>query len=272
MNRWISGAMVGAWALCGTAIQAADRFVGVVEGLSGETRVAVVVEGERWLVYVCGESNGANRAASRWWKGAADGDSFTAAADGATLSAERDGGKIVGALTTKDGASCHFVASKVAPGSRAGAYRATATGKSGVHVLSWIVDTEGFVVGCNHGDGKRAALKPAKLPPPKPVARRKPKPAEDAEPDAEEATEKPIKKIAKAPPKETEEADEEDAKPSASADEDDDSEQVVGKKVTTAKPVKAASKKPPANDEDADDDEKPAKKPAKTKPADDEDG
>lgn len=275
MNRWVSGAVFGAWALVGTGMHAADRYVGSVEGFKGETRVAVIADGRNWLVYVCGDSDRINEMASRWWKGAASDGAFKSEEDGVGLSVNLDGDKVVGTVRTSDGESHPFKAMKVAQGARAGAYRATANGKSAKHVLSWIVDTDGFVVGCNKGNGKRVALKPAKLAPPipKPVAKRKPKPAEDAEAEADE---QPTKRVAKsgvkAPAKEAGGAEEEDAKPEASADEDDGGEKVVGKKVTKAAPANT-SKKPAADDEDKDDeDEKPVKKPAKKKPVDDDDG
>jgi hypothetical protein len=277
MNRWVMGAIVGVGAAAGAKSNAADRYVGAVEGFPGAVRIAVVVDGERWLAYVCGDSDRVNESASRWWKGSATSGAFVSDEEGASLTAKSDGKKITGVLQTKEGTSHSFVASKVASGARAGMYRATATGKSGEHQLSWIVDADGLVVGCNKGKGKRVALKPANLAPPipKPVAKRKPKPDADAEAEAGEPAEKSAVAKAKAPA-EVEEAEEEDAEPKAAADdEDEESEKVVGKKVVsaTAKPTNAtATKKPPAADEAEDDEEKPAKKPAKKKPADDEDG
>jgi len=273
MNPWVASAVVGAWMFFGAETSAADRFVGAVEGFSGAARIAVIADGDRWLVYVCGESGLINETASRWWKGAAGENGFGAAEEGVDLSARRDGDKVIGTVRTADGENHSFTASKVPASSRAGAYRATTKGKQGNHVLSWIVDTDGLVLGCNKGGGKRVALKPAKLPPPKPVARRKPKPADDAEGEAEEQGEKPaVKRVAKAPAKDADEAEaEEDAKPEASADGDDDGEKVVGKKVTAVAPAKA--KKPAVDsDDEKDDDETPAKKPAKKKQADDDDG
>jgi hypothetical protein len=278
MSRWFSGVLLGAWALVGTDVQAADRYVGVVEGFRGEARVAVVADGERWLVYVCGDSDSINQAASRWWNGKAIDGAFSAESDLVSVTARLEDAKIVGELKTKDGDRHAFAANKIAPGARAGAYRVTATGKNGAHLLSWIVDSEGLVVGCNHGSGKRVALKTAKLPPPTPkrIARRQPKPPANEDAESEEPAEKPAaRKNSKGLAKAVEEAEEEDAKPAASAeadaDSDDDGEKVVGKKVTTAAPAKSKPKKPAVDDED-NDDETPAKKPVKKKPVDDDDG
>src|SRR5262245_32070660 len=129
MNRWVSSAVVGAWSLVGAETNAADRFVGAVEGFPGAVRIAVVADGDRWLVYVCGESGQLNESASRWWKGAANESTFKAEDDGVHLLAKRDGDKIMGMVRTADGESHAFSAAKVAAGSRAGAYRASAKGK-----------------------------------------------------------------------------------------------------------------------------------------------
>ena len=263
------GAIVGVGMVAGRGLDAADRYVGAVEGFPGAVRIAVVIEGERWLAYACGDSDRVNESVSRWWKGSTTSGVFVSDEEGATLTAKTEGKKITGVLQTKEGASHSFVASKVAPGARAGVYRASTTAKSGEHQLSWIVDADGLVVGCNKGNGKRVALKPAKLAPPipKPVAKRKPKPDADAEAEAEEPAEKPAVAKAKVPAKEADEAEEEDAEPKAAADdEDEEGEKVVGKKVVSAvaKTAKAsATKKAPAADDAEDEEEKPAKKPAK---------
>lgn len=274
MNRWIvSGAFI---ALSGSAA-AADRFVGVVEGFPGEVRVAVVAEESQWLVYICADSDRTNAEASRWWKGMVRDGEFAASSDGATLTAKAEGGVIVGEVQTENGGAHAFTAKKVPFGARAGAYRAETSGSAGVHVIGWIVDGDGMVVGCNKSAGNRVALKPAKLAPPSPksVVRRKPKVAEDAEPEAVE--EKAVKKAAKAPVKETEEdAEEADAEPKAAADADDEAEEAVGEKVTSAtKPAKgrpAVQKKVVKKAEAEDEDEGSANKPVgKKKPAEDDD-
>jgi hypothetical protein len=270
MNRWMMGTLVAAGLTAGTT-EAADRYVGFVEGFSGAARIAVIAEGNQWLVYVCGDADRINEAASRWWKGTLQDGRFAGEDDGVRLSAAANGEEVAGTIVTRDGKSYRFAARRVLPGARAGAYRAVVNGKAGEHVLSWIVDSDGLLMGCNKGNGKRVALKPSKLPPakPKPIVRRKPKAEADAE--ADEA-EKPARKAVKTPPKETEDAEEEDAEPAATADEEGDGEKVVGEKVVSAtKPPKGR----PAKKVDADgerDGEAESENPAKKKPADDEDG
>jgi hypothetical protein len=144
-------------------------------------RIAVVIEGETFLAYACGQTDDFNKSASAWFKGTVKTGRIEATEDGKELSAVLADGTIRGSLTA-EGKEREFTAKPVPPTAIAGLYRATKEVKGDALVLGWIVDAKHQVVGgCQGGKRSPVALKPAQpLPPPPPPAE-EPKPEEKQE-------------------------------------------------------------------------------------------
>lgn len=149
-------------------------------------RVAVVVEGEKFLAYACGQTDDFNRAASAWFSGTVQNGRIEAKVDGKTLSAALADGAVKGALAIA-GREREFTAKPVSASAIAGLYRAVRAGKDDTVVMGWIVDAQHQVVGgCQSKKYPPVALKPAKpLPPPPP-------PAEEPKPEQKQKTEEAL--------------------------------------------------------------------------------
>jgi hypothetical protein len=147
---------------------AATTFIGTLPA-EPPARVAVVVEGDKFLAYACGQTDDFNRAASAWFRGTVQNGRIEAKVDGKTLSAALADGTIRGSLAI-EGREREFTAKPVPPKAIAGLYRATREGKDDTLVMGWIVDAQHQVVGgCQGKKRLPIALKPAKpLPPPPP--------------------------------------------------------------------------------------------------------
>src|SRR5262245_65345538 len=100
---------------------AATTFIGTLPA-DPPARVAVVVEGDNFLAYACGQTDEFNQAASAWFKGAIRNGRIEATVDGKTLSAVLTGGTIRGSLTIP-GREREFTAKPVPPTAIAGLYR-----------------------------------------------------------------------------------------------------------------------------------------------------
>jgi hypothetical protein len=150
-------------------VEAATTYIGTLPA-EPPARVAVVIEGDAFLAYACGQTDEFNQSASAWFKGTIRDDRIEASADGKTLTATLADGAIRGTLTA-DGREREFTARPVSPKSVAGLYRATRDVSGDTLVMGWIVDAKHQVVGgCQGKNRKAVALKPpAPLPPPTPA-------------------------------------------------------------------------------------------------------
>ena len=174
MNRFVRTlAALGALVAFGNSASAqpakgATTFIGTLPA-EPPARVAVVVEGERFLAYTCGQTDDFNKAASAWFSGTIQNGRIEAKVDGKSLSATQAAGAVRGSVTV-GGREREFTARPVSPGAIAGLYRAAREVKGDTVVMGWIVDSQHQVVGgCQSKRQPPIALKPVKpLPPPLP--------------------------------------------------------------------------------------------------------
>lgn len=146
-------------------------------------RVAIVIEGDTFLAYACGQTDDFNKIASAWFSGTINNGRIVAAEGGKKLSAMLGDDAVRGSMTA-GGRERDFTAKPVSPTAIAGLYRATREVTGDVLVLGWIVDAKHQVVGgCQGKKREPVALRPAK-PLPSPTAK-EPKPEERQ--DAEES-------------------------------------------------------------------------------------
>ena len=159
----------------------ATTFIGTLPA-EPPARVAIVVEGDTFLAYACGQTDDFNKVASAWFKGTVKNGRIESTEDGKTLSAVLKDGVARGSLTAA-GKEREFTAKPVAPTAIAGLYRATKEVNGDPLVLGWIVDAKHQVVGgCQGKKQPPIALKPAKpLPPPPPPPAEEPPPEPPAE-------------------------------------------------------------------------------------------
>lgn len=172
----------------GAAAQpAATTYIGTLPA-EPPARVAVVVEGDAFLAYACGQTDDFNAAASAWFKGTVTNGRIEATEGGKSLSAKLADGTVRGTLTAA-GKEREFTAKPVPPTAIAGLYRATREVKGDPLVLGWIVDSKHQVVGGCQGK-KRApvALKPEGPLPPPPA----PAPAEEPQPEQRQQAEESL--------------------------------------------------------------------------------
>jgi hypothetical protein len=121
-------------------------YVGVVPA-EPPARVAVVVEGDAFLAYVCGRTDDFNQAAAAWFKGTVRGGKIDAETNGKRLSAVVEGGTVRGSVEA-EGRTRGFTAAPV--GGAAGLYRAA----RGERVFGWVVDANHQVVGGCHSKSR----------------------------------------------------------------------------------------------------------------------
>ena len=178
-------AVGGAGAAQPAKAKAATTFIGTLPA-EPPARVAIVVEGDTFLAYACGQTDDFNKVASAWFKGTVKNGRIEATEDGKTLSAALADGTVRGSLTAA-GKERGFTAKPVAPTAIAGLYRATKDVKGDPLVLGWIVDAKHQVVGgCQGKKREPIALQPAKpLPPPPP-------PAEEPQPEEKQQAEESL--------------------------------------------------------------------------------
>jgi hypothetical protein len=144
-------------------------------------RIAIVVEGDQYLAYACGQTDDFNRSASAWFKGRLESNSIAAKADDKTLSAEFKEGRFRGTLTI-EGRTREFTAKPVATNAIAGLYRATHETADDKVVVGWIVDAKNLVVGgCQSSKRPPVALPSKKVNPPKIKNDEQPEPKQEAE-------------------------------------------------------------------------------------------
>jgi hypothetical protein len=124
----------------------AVTYVGVVPA-EPPARVAVVVEGDAFLAYVCGKTDDFNQAAAAWFKGTVRGGAIESEVDGKRLSAVVEGGTVRGTVEA-GGRARSFTAAPVS--GVAGLYRAA----RGDRVFGWVVDAKHQVVGGCHAKSR----------------------------------------------------------------------------------------------------------------------
>src|SRR3982751_6582871 len=78
----------------------ATTFIGTLPA-EPPARVAIVVEGDTFLAYACGQTDDFNQAASAWFKGTVKNGRIEATADGKKLSAALGAGAVTGTLTAE---------------------------------------------------------------------------------------------------------------------------------------------------------------------------
>lgn len=138
--------VVACAALAQPASPAAVTYVGVVPA-EPPARVAVVVEGDTFLAYVCGKTDDFNAVGAAWFKGTVRGGVIDAETDGKRLSAGVAGGTVRGSVEA-GGRARGFTAAPVS--GVAGLYRAA----RGERVFGWVVDANHQVVGGCHSKSR----------------------------------------------------------------------------------------------------------------------
>jgi hypothetical protein len=227
---------------------------------TGDAKIAIVLEGDAFVAYTCGERTAFNRGYSRWWKGTLGSTAVQSEQGNVTLSLERSDGSLVGTVASPE-YELYFSAEPIPKDSRAGLYRAESKSKDLDYVLGWIVDTDGSVVGCcsckqtgarralpvgratvigNGPSGKVKRLRPAKQPSQPDVRTKNSESEDENEPPANDE-----RKSEKSEGSETGSDDDASEGLSASPDEDEEAE-VRPAKVRSAKslPVGKKVKKP----------------------------
>lgn len=142
---------------------AATTFIGELKGAPESARVAVVLDGDKFVAYVCSGDQKFNDSYSRWLRGDVKGGVMTATADKVELKASAKGGTVTGSVS-RDGKTHEFTAAAVAGDSNAGLFRAGEAFGDDDYVIGWIVDDKENVVGTG---GKRGGTIQT-LNPPKP--------------------------------------------------------------------------------------------------------
>lgn len=147
------------------ATPAATTYIGELKGAPESARIAVVIDGDKFVAYVCSGDQKFNDACSRWIRGDVKGGAMTATADQVELKASVKGDAVSGTLSAA-GTSHQFKAAAVAGDSNAGLFRAGDTFEDNDFVVGWIVDEKDNVVGTGgvRGGGVQT-LKPPPGPP-----------------------------------------------------------------------------------------------------------
>jgi len=142
----------------------ARTFVGEMKGAPESARIAVVMDGDKFVAYVCSGDQSFNDTFSRWFRGNVKGGNLSAKTDcEAVLSATLKGDAVSGSIT-KEGKKHEFTAAAVAGDSNAGLFRAGDTFDDNDFVVGWIVDEKENVVGTGGVKGGKVQT----LAPPKP--------------------------------------------------------------------------------------------------------
>jgi hypothetical protein len=153
---------------------AARTFIGPLQGRApASARIAVVVEGETAVGYVCSSDATFNAGFSQWFKGTVTADGLKAAADVLKVDATLRGNQLDGQVTGAEGVTLAFKATLVPATGAAGLYRAEDTHDGTDYVAGWIVDQRHDVVGAckkKRPLGPGVVLKPAQPLPPPPAA------------------------------------------------------------------------------------------------------
>lgn len=126
---------------------ATKTFVGDIKGAPESARVAVVIDGDKFVAYVCSGDQAFNDTYSRWFRGTVAGGKLAAKSPcGAEFAAELAGDAVTGTLK-KDATTHAFTATAVQAGGNAGLFRAGEAFGDDDYVIGWIVDEKEAVVG-----------------------------------------------------------------------------------------------------------------------------
>lgn len=164
-------------------------FVGPVDGdAKSLRRIAIVVQDNQFVAYVCSKDEEFNKGYSRWLKGSVKDGKIAATEEGLTVQGELQDGRFNGTVTGKDAKPLGFRAAAIVRSPVAGLYRATDKVKDAEFVVGWIVDGLHNVVGScrNKKTGAQQVLQPAAPLPPPPAQQPTPEEAADQQQVADE--------------------------------------------------------------------------------------
>jgi hypothetical protein len=164
-------------------------FVGRVDGdAKSLRRIAIVVQDNQFIAYVCSKDAEFNKTYSRWIKGSVENGKLNASAEGVSVQGELNDGRFSGTVAGKDAKALNFRAAAIVRSPVAGLYRATDTVKDSEFVVGWIVDGLHNVVGSckNKKTGAQQVLQPAKPLPTPPAQQPTPEEAAAQETAADE--------------------------------------------------------------------------------------
>lgn len=123
----------------------ATTYIGELAGAPESARVAFVVEGDKFVAYVCSGDQPFNNTFSRWFRGDVKGGGMAVTADGVELKATLKDGTVSGTLK-KD--KTHAFTARAIPGdANAGLFRAGERFGDDDYVVGWIIDEKENVVG-----------------------------------------------------------------------------------------------------------------------------
>jgi hypothetical protein len=158
----VAAATVGSAASSAKAMEASGTtYIGKLQGGPASARVAVVADGDSFTAYVCSGEDEFNQKASRWFKGAIDGGTFSAERDGIKLSGTVTAAGIEGTMTM--GEETSFVAKPADEATLAGLFRAEFSDGEDDMVAGWIVDENDDAVGAQaskNGKKRKTARAP----------------------------------------------------------------------------------------------------------------
>lgn len=137
-----------------------QTFIGALDGAPESARIAIVVEGNKYIGYVCSGDDAFNQAHSRWFRGEVKDGKFTATVDEMEINGSVNGAEIQGTLKKK--ANHAFTAKKVDADGDAGLLRAATEFNDDAYVAGWIVEGNHIV-----GTGGRPKGQVNTFPPPK---------------------------------------------------------------------------------------------------------
>lgn len=142
----------------------ASTFIGELKGAPESARVAVVVEGDKFVAYVCSGDQTFNDTFSRWFRGPVKDGKLSARTDCEAVLKATAKGDVVSGSITKEGKTHEFTATRTAGDSNAGLFRAGDTFADTDFVVGWIIDEKENVVGTGGVKGGKVQT----LNPPKP--------------------------------------------------------------------------------------------------------
>ena len=135
----------------------AKTYVGTVAKAPGGAMIGAVIDGERFLVYLCSNDEAFNASHAHWFRGkVGEQGNLEAEAGGAKLVAKLAADKIDGTVTGSDNQTFKFTA---AVGKAGGVYRAEAIIEKDHYIAGWVRNDDGATVGAALKKGKQTALK-----------------------------------------------------------------------------------------------------------------
>ena len=120
-------------------------YVGELKDTPETARIAFVIEGSKFVAYVCSGDQTFNDTFSRWFRGDVKDGQLSATIDGVGLTAALKDDAVSG--TIKKDKAHDFTAKAIAGDANAGLFRASETFDEKDYIAGWIVDEKGNVVG-----------------------------------------------------------------------------------------------------------------------------